>query len=81
MFSTKVTDGANSVADAVDLIADSNAPKNSTCIRKGMWSFTSVGRIIWLSAFTPVLSSASTVPGMMIIALVTRNIGTNANRM
>ena len=36
MFSTNVTDGANSVADAVDFSADSSAPKKSTCMTNGM---------------------------------------------
>ncbi len=34
MFSTKVTDGASSVAEAVDFSADSSAPKKITCITK-----------------------------------------------
>ena len=77
MFSTKVTDGASSVADAVDLMADSSAPKNSTCITNGIFSSTSVGSTFCGSS----LISALACSGMMISALVTRNIGTKANRM
>ena len=77
MFSTNVTDGASSVADAVDLSADSSAPKNSTCITSGMRSSTSVGSTFCGSS----LISVPATSGMMISALVARNIGTNANRM
>ena len=36
MFSTKVVDGASSVAEAVDMMADSSAPKKATCSSTGM---------------------------------------------
>ena len=43
MFSTKVVEGASKVADAVDMMADSSAPKNAICSASGMRSITSVG--------------------------------------
>ena len=43
MFSTKVIEGANKVADAVLFKADNKAPKKITCITKGIFSSTSVG--------------------------------------
>ncbi|MNL87975.1 hypothetical protein D3C87_2174230 [compost metagenome] len=58
-------------------MADSKAPKNSTCMMKGIFSSTSVGRIFCGSS----LSSRAVCSGMMISALATRNIGTKANRM
>jgi len=72
-----VTDGASSVAEAVDLIADSSAPKNSTCITNGILSSTSVGSTFCGSS----LISAAASCGIRISALVTRNIGTKANTM
>ncbi|MDT4843236.1 hypothetical protein FQZ97_771610 [compost metagenome] len=77
MFSVKVTLGASKVAEAVDLMADSSAPKNSTCITKGIFCSTSVGSTFCGSSF----SSTATSSGMMRSALATRNIGTKANRM
>src|SRR5262245_41699111 len=77
MFSTNVTEGANSVAEAVDFSADINAPKKSTCMTNGMCSSTSVGSTFCGSSSINVVACS----GMMISALVTRNIGTNANRM
>jgi hypothetical protein len=43
MFSVKVTLGASNVAEAQDLMADSSAPKNSTCMTSGILSITRVG--------------------------------------
>ena len=77
MFSVNVTLGASSVADAHDLMADSSAPKNSTCMTTGILSITSVGRTFWGSSS----SSAAVCSGMMSNALATRNMGTKANRI
>ena len=77
MFSTKVTLGASRVADAVDLMADNSAPKNSTCITNGIFSITRVGNTFCGSS----LSSTAVCSGMMMSALATRNMGTKANRM
>jgi len=74
MFSTKVVDGASSVAEAVDMIADSRAPKNSTCSHTGMRSITSVGRIFWVSS----LASSAATSGMITKAATPMNIGTKA---
>ena len=43
MFSVKVTLGASNVADAVDLMAESKAPKKITCITNGIFCITNVG--------------------------------------
>jgi len=75
MLSTKVTDGASSVAEATDFNADSNAPKNATCSANGMRSRTSDGSTFCGSS----LRSACASPGMIKSALATRNIGTKAN--
>ena len=77
MFSVKVTLGASRVADAVDLMAESSAPKNRTCIANGIFSRTSVGRTFCGSSLSRVAVSS----GMISSALATRNIGTKANRM
>jgi len=77
MFSTKLVEGASKVADEVDLMADSSAPKNSTCMTKGILSMTRVGNTFCGSC--PSSSAASR--GMMISALVTRNMGTKAKKI
>jgi hypothetical protein len=46
------------VAEAVDLMADSSAPKNSTCITNGIFCSTSVGSTFCGSSF----SSTATCP-------------------
>lgn len=45
IFSAKSADGARSVPDAVDMIAERSAPKNITWRRSGVFSSMSVGRI------------------------------------
>ena len=77
MFSVKVTLGANKVAEAADLMADSSAPKNSTCMTKGICSMTRVGSTRCGSSDT----SWAAFSGMMIKALTTKNMGTKANKM
>ena len=77
MFSVNVTLGASKVAEAQDLMAESNAPKNSTCITKGIFSMTSVGSTFCGSS----LINSAACSGMMSIALTTRNMGTKANTM
>ena len=77
MFSTKAVEGASSVADAVDMMADSSAPKNAICSASGMRSITSVGSSFCGSS----ASSAAAVSGITSTAAVTTNIGTKANRM
>ena len=47
MFSTKLVEGASSVADEVLLIADSSAPKNRICITNGIFVSTKVGSRRW----------------------------------
>ena len=75
MFSTKVVEGASSVAEAVDMMADSSAPKNATCSATGMRSSTSVGSSFCGSS----LSSAPAASGMMSTAAATTNMGIKAN--
>lgn len=77
MFSVKVTLGASSVAEAQDLMADSSAPKNSTCMTSGILSITSVGSTFCGSS----LSSSAVSCGMISSALATRNMGTKAKKM
>ena len=77
MFSVKVTLGANKVAEAQDLMADSKAPKNSTCMTNGICVITKVGSTFCGSS----AMSAAACSGMMIMALTTKNMGTNANKM
>jgi hypothetical protein len=49
MFSVNVVLGASSVADAVDLMADSSAPKKSTCMTKGIFSMHQRGQhLLWI---------------------------------
>ena len=43
MFSTNVVEGASKVAEAVDMMAESSAPKKATCNMIGMCSITKVG--------------------------------------
>jgi hypothetical protein len=76
MFSTKVVEGASRVAEAVDLMADSSAPKNATCSATGMCSITRVG-----STFCGSSASRPAVPGMTSSAAMTTNMGTKANAM
>ena len=47
MFSTKLVDGASSVADDVLLMADSRAPKKRICITSGILVSTKVGSNRW----------------------------------
>ncbi len=75
MFSTKVVEGASSVAEAVDMMADSSAPKNSTCSHTGMRSITSVGRIFCVSS----CASFSATSGITMKAATPMKIGTKAN--
>ena len=75
MFSTKLVDGANNVADAQDLIADNSAPKKITCAMNGIFVRIRVGRIFCGSLAKNSLVSA----GMISTAHATMNIGTNAN--
>ena len=77
MFSVKVTLGASKVADAHDLMADSKAPKNKTCMTNGICSMTKVGNTFCGSSAIKVAARS----GMMIKALTTKNMGTNANKM
>ena len=77
MFSVKVTLGASNVAEAQDLMAESSAPKNSTCMTSGMRVMTRVGSTFCGSS----CSSSAACSGMMSRALATRNMGTKANRM
>ena len=77
MFSVNVTLGANNVAEAHDLMADNNAPKNSTCMTNGMCDITKVGSTFCGSSAIKVAACS----GMMIMALTTKNMGTNANKM
>ena len=65
------------VAEAVEVMADSSAPKKAICTAKGMRSMTSVGRIFWGSSSI----SAAVTSGMTSTAAVTVNMGINANRM
>ena len=64
MFSVKVTLGASNVADAHDLMAESKAPKNSTCMTNGICSTTKVGNTFWGSSLMRVAAFS----GMMIMA-------------
>ena len=77
MFSTKVVVGASSVADAQDLMADNSAPKNTTCMKNGIFCITSVGSTFCGSSAI----SALVCSGITISAVATRKIGTAANRM
>src|SRR6218665_1865467 len=61
MFSTKLVDGASSVADEVDLMADTSAPKKKICAMKGIFDKISVG-----STFCGSLASSSLVSAGMI---------------
>ena len=70
MFSTNVVEGASKVAEAVDMMADSSAPKKATC-NNGMRSITRVGSTFWGS----FLSSACAVSGITRPAAVTTNMG------
>ena len=74
MFSVKVTLGASKVAEAQDLMAESSAPKNSTCMANGILSITRVGSTFCGSSASRAVASA----GMMMSALATRNMGTKA---
>ena len=65
------------VAEAVDLMAESSAPKNSTCMAKGMYSSTKVGMTFCGSS----LSRVAAFSGITISALTTMNMGTKANTM
>ncbi len=47
MFSTKLVEGASSVADEVLLMADSSAPKNRICMTSGILVSTKVGSRRW----------------------------------
>jgi hypothetical protein len=49
MFSVASAVGAISAPEAVDRIAESSAPKNSTCAHKGVLSRIRLGRIRWIS--------------------------------
>ncbi len=77
MFSVNVMLGANKVVEAHDLIADNNAPKNNTCMTNGICVITKVGSTFCGSSAI----SAVACSGMMIMALTTENMGTNANKM
>ena len=77
MFSTKVVVGASSVAEAQDLMAESKAPKNTTCMMKGIFCITSVGSTFCGSSAI----SALVCSGITVSAVATRKIGTAANRM
>ncbi|MNY38826.1 hypothetical protein D3C86_1734720 [compost metagenome] len=63
-FSVKVTDGASKVPEAVDMIADSSAPKNMTWANKGVRSRIRCGRIICASS----VSKRWTISGSIIEA-------------
>ena len=78
MFSVKVTDGASRVADAQDLIADNNAPKNIICATSGAWLRINVGKIICGSPFSPIF--AATISGSISKAEYARYTGIKANR-
>src|SRR3990167_4937534 len=70
MFSTKLVEGASRVADEVDLIADTSAPKKKICATRGILLMISVGRTFWGS-----FASRSWVStGMMISADATMNM-------
>ena len=69
--------GASIVADAVDITAESTAPKKSTRSQSGMWSRTSVGN----RRCGSVASMSCALPGITRMAAMTMNIGTNAKRM
>ena len=51
MFSPITVDGASIAPLAVLIIADSNAPKNSTCMTKGMWVSTKADNIAALATY------------------------------
>ncbi len=76
-FSTNAVDGASMVAEAVDMMADSKAPKKAICSASGMWFITKAGRIFCGSSAI----SACTPSGMISTAAVTINMGTKANTM
>ncbi|MNR65024.1 hypothetical protein D3C85_1879070 [compost metagenome] len=61
MFSTKITDGASRVPDAVDMIADSSAPKNITCANSGVSSRIMRGRIICASSASQCCTSSGLI--------------------
>ena len=77
MLLTKAVDGASIVADAVDITAESTAPKKSTRSQSGMWSRTSVGN----RRCGSVASMSCALLGITRMAAMTMNIGTNAKRM
>ncbi|MCY1302980.1 hypothetical protein D9M70_526670 [compost metagenome] len=63
-FSVKVTDGASRVPEAVDMIAESSAPKNMICANSGVRSRIRCGRIICASS----ASQRCTIAGSIIDA-------------
>ena len=74
MFSTKLVDGASKVAEEVDLMAETRAPKKKICATRGILLRIRVGNTFWGS-----LASRSAVSaGMMIKAEATMNMGTKA---
>ncbi len=56
-FSTNEVEGASMVADAVDMMAESNAPKKAICSATGMCSITRVGSIFCGSSSSQCLRS------------------------
>ena len=70
-FSVSVTDGASRVPEAVDMMADSSAPKNMIWANSGVFSRISSGRIICASSASHFCTSA----GSIIEAAYTRKIG------
>ena len=64
-FSANVTDGASSVPEAVLMITDSSAPKNTTWIQNGMCLATRFGSTSCESSFI----SCAVIAGSMIVAV------------
>ncbi len=60
MFSMKSADGARSVPEAVDMIAERRAQKKRTCMKSGVAERISAGRTRWESSVF-VTSSGATI--------------------
>ena len=58
MFSEMVTAGASRVPEAVDMITDSRAPKNTICAASGRWAATKPGSTRCASSCSMELVSA-----------------------
>ncbi len=77
MFSLKIAVGASRAPDDVDRMADSSAPKNSTCANSGVLFRISVGRISWKS-LPSLWSMVDTMSFSIRKADTAMNIGTKA---